>query len=586
LVQILATQTRIACRHPNGDGSLLLGNALEVKSFTPVASSSITKRIIETLVEVNSDYDGIVIEGDGGFGIKRNNVTYKSPDVGAGWSAFRLKGSANNKVIGNVTTTDPAVGLGYYYGYEVTNSQSNLFCCNMANLAYVGMNFAGACNNTLLRQSDYRTNSTNLALTIGATISRQRHHWNRWKGTSTAAQHFTATVIPVPPMTQAGITQAILQSQFIVANPQGTQVFPLAITPNNIDWFTGENDIESFECEDDEICATEVNANKAIPDDDAIGISEGVFTNTPFGENLQWSGGKRILNVVKEQASWLGYSDAFDSYYANLLTSNIRRFDDVEQILAKIDAPNAAQTTALAAIETEVESLYQEQNAKDAQLLLNPNDEVAENRRAEILDLRAQAYDAQEAIEDAITANNAEFIAAVTTANEAIIPSNVIEQNLQKVNRIYLQTLAIGNMELSAAQKMIVTSIANQCPLVGGEGVFKARALFALYAHKQFKDKDICNYFGEGTPPPSSKVQQTNNTFVFPNPANELLNFQVANNQTAYVTIRDISGRIIQSFTFEGQFSISTENYPNGMIFCEITQNNQHLATERVVIQH
>lgn len=73
---------------------------------------------------------------------------------------------------------------------------------------------------------------------------------------------------------------------------------------------------------------------------------------------------------------------------------------------------------------------------------------------------------------------------------------------------------------------------------------------------------------------------------IFPNPASDILNISVANNSPATLIIRDISGRVIESITFTAQTTISTANYFNGMIFCEIWQDNQRISTERIVIQH
>ncbi len=81
-------------------------------------------------------------------------------------------------------------------------------------------------------------------------------------------------------------------------------------------------------------------------------------------------------------------------------------------------------------------------------------------------------------------------------------------------------------------------------------------------------------------------IDNQNIVQIFPNPTNDILNITVANNSPAILIIRDISGRVIESITFTAQTTISTANYFNGMIICEIWQDNQRISTERIVIQH
>ena len=73
---------------------------------------------------------------------------------------------------------------------------------------------------------------------------------------------------------------------------------------------------------------------------------------------------------------------------------------------------------------------------------------------------------------------------------------------------------------------------------------------------------------------------------IYPNPTSDILNISIANNNPATLIIRDISGRVMETATFTAQTTISTANYFNGMIFCEIWQDNQRISTERIVIQH
>jgi hypothetical protein len=81
-------------------------------------------------------------------------------------------------------------------------------------------------------------------------------------------------------------------------------------------------------------------------------------------------------------------------------------------------------------------------------------------------------------------------------------------------------------------------------------------------------------------------IDKQEDVIFFPNPVDEVLNINISNNHPATLIVRDISGRVIETTRFTAQTTISTVDYFNGMIFCEIWQDNKRISTERIVIQH
>jgi hypothetical protein len=209
-------------------------------------------------------------------------------------------------------------------------------------------------------------------------------------------------------------------------------------------------------------------------------------------------------------------------------------------------------------------------------------------RRQVLLGLRYAGLEEQLSIQEDIDRVTLQKVTIAVAMNDAITPSNLFEQNEQVINRIYFQTLAIGNEELTAAQKSIVTTMANQCPLVHGDAVFKARVLFSLFNHARFNDKVLCAITNIPGGEPASKMSSLTNdkAFIYPNPTSDVLNISVPNAKAAKLIIRDISGRILESVEFEGQYIVNTTKYFNGMIFCEVWQDNQRTTIERIVINH
>jgi hypothetical protein len=120
-------------------------------------------------------------------------------------------------------------------------------------------------------------------------------------------------------------------------------------------------------------------------------------------------------------------------------------------------------------------------------------------------------------------ATNSRVLSAegVKAANAAIGTSELIEENEKVVNEIYLSTLAkdIDVFTMGQADQLFV--LANQCPLIGGNAVYRARALYSLINDDQeFDDPALCLAQGitirslEQPPAWSSAL-------IVPNPAND-----------------------------------------------------------------
>lgn len=68
----------------------------------------------------------------------------------------------------------------------------------------------------------------------------------------------------------------------------------------------------------------------------------------------------------------------------------------------------------------------------------------------------------------------------VKTMNAGLGTSELIESNQKQVNDIYLGTVAKDVGIFTPAQATQLFAIANQCPMLGGNAVFRARALYSL----------------------------------------------------------------------------------------------------------
>ena len=106
----------------------------------------------------------------------------------------------------------------------------------------------------------------------------------------------------------------------------------------------------------------------------------------------------------------------------------------------------------------------------------------------------------------------------VANSSAAITTNELIETNEKDVNDVYLATVGKDVDEFTATQTDDLFSIANQCPMVGGNAVFKARSLYSLIdAAQVFDDPLLCLPYGIIVK--SLMEQHTNAVSIVPNPA-------------------------------------------------------------------
>lgn len=112
----------------------------------------------------------------------------------------------------------------------------------------------------------------------------------------------------------------------------------------------------------------------------------------------------------------------------------------------------------------------------------------------------------------ALTADN------IKAANAGLGTSELIETNQKQVNEVYLSTIAKEVKDFTPEQAAELYAIADQCPMMGGNAVYRARALYSLIDEEQvYDDEALCLAHGIIT---KRLMEPTPNTVnVIPNPA-------------------------------------------------------------------
>lgn len=162
-----------------------------------------------------------------------------------------------------------------------------------------------------------------------------------------------------------------------------------------------------------------------------------------------------------------------------------------------------------------------------------------------------------------------------------IIPSGTPERNRIAVMNVYLQTWAHDSMNLDSTQIGILTAIANQAPVSGGIAVYDARAMLFLEVH----DSSALRI----APISPDESQPTALGRVYPNPSSGtfMIDFPLAEGQTACLDLYDISGRMVKSYILVANNPVhqfTTETVPAGLYFYTFRVEGHAILSDRIII--
>lgn len=210
-------------------------------------------------------------------------------------------------------------------------------------------------------------------------------------------------------------------------------------------------------------------------------------------------------------------------------------------------------------------------------LMNEPTDEILQN----FYDEHSETNIAQ--LEQVRVLNEKGAVDSAVEENAAIVDTNLVEYNSKIVNEIYLAATQNDTLYLTPAQISILQSIAYQNPMLGGEAVYRARAMLKIDVEDSFtsfRKRRIENN--------TDKMHGTK-FFVYPVPAEDF--FIVRNygkqNQKVKLMLYDNTGRLIKikETKIYSEISVSTIELPNGVYQLKILSDSPK-EVYRIIVIH
>ncbi|MFN8144876.1 MAG: M43 family zinc metalloprotease [Bacteroidia bacterium] len=167
----------------------------------------------------------------------------------------------------------------------------------------------------------------------------------------------------------------------------------------------------------------------------------------------------------------------------------------------------------------------------------------------------------------------------VRQLNNSLATSEIIEENERQVNEIYLSTIARDEDEFSRDQIDILYRIANQCPLAGGNAVWKARALYSsIDEEAEYDDLNTCLANGISLREIGGE-ELLASTSIYPNPTSgsATLVYSLENEADGRLEIYNSLGKIVATYHLDwkaNQFEFSSLQLRNGVYNYKVISKN------------
>jgi len=573
-----------------------------------VNTVSVTENDITLL---GSNAIGIEINHTNGTSLKliTDNDIYLGPGkIGIEHLASKGTTIAYNSVFSNSTNAIENVGIGIYGGSDayalcnylsssmvcankgllVSQSANNLCLGNAADDWFYNYQYVGTNSGTLFGSNVMDNANHGLCLGIpnigplgGALIGVQEHTGNKWTGSFTgkAAKHY-------------GGAGDRVESKFIInaLDQQHPEYKPSNFLElANDGWFTNDNQNASVIS-----CPNGVGSSnhpRIFPrSEDYLIASNGFEYGDDAGSRI-WTSQRQLYREIAKQEEFSNLPMVYQNFYNNQTETSVGQFEYVERLIDSASLITSSLQQALDSINAISDSFSIELFELLDSLLIEPDSLTR-------LQLQAAIFTYQTEFDTIAIAKNYlqlqiqnALYAALSLAiqqNAEISIDTIYEENQKSVNEIYLNMLLSDNWVLDSSDLQIVNEIASQCALIGGDAVYRARAILNLFNLSSFNDDSICTQalqqYG------SEKIQDLHKIQVFiqPNPSSDIINIQLDYSEAIIenIVIRDGTGKIINRIKNElnsNYLELSIIELNPGIYFLEFEFNNGKLLNKKIV---
>jgi len=543
--------------------------------------------------------------------IQNNTIHYRANATTA-YAGIRLTSANDFKVLNNTLEMDnnannyagiytsgctrPLISCNTVTGsntnYNVNDGQSAIrnnmgdgvsIVCNDVDATTNGILFSGATLNTDLSGNNIRRHKWGLHAGGATVLQDQDRKGNLWYNT------------PEPNGLHAW-------SENLNAGDYPCNYFPEMIMGGNaepvqqlpVNWFLPVNG-PNYRCDDGETnycaqyeklvceaCKTELDAKVANDD----------LENNPYTEETKQILENDLYKKLDNAPIMLANDQELADFYAAMQNTNVAQFKLINDDYLALYDLDASITAYLAANKTQIEGLMDQlklamQQLADETLTPAQRQTIMANANGLQLSVRNLTTLNDQALQLAATSKalNADNVKA---ANNSVGTTELIETNEKQVKEIYLNTVAKEVDSFTSTEAAALLAIANQCPMVGGNAVYRARSLYALIDDDmEYNDASLC--LQHGIIYKSRKPKTITEVSIQPNPTNDAatLLYPFYEDMQGTLIIYDALGKEVQRHRLSQdvvRYEFSTAELKQGAYHYAVSNGADVIGTGKLMI--
>ena len=134
-------------------------------------------------------------------------------------------------------------------------------------------------------------------------------------------------------------------------------------------------------------------------------------------------------------------------------------------------------------------------------------------------------------------------------------------------------------------------TIANQCPITGGQGVYVARSLYETIEPTIYDDESVCQAIGISAKTDMQSTTNSTNFTIVPNPASNTINLTFSQNcyTPSFVLVYNALGQQVAQITIVKGATEVTANLQylsTGIYFVQLQQEGAIPQTQKLTLIH
>jgi hypothetical protein len=470
------------------------------------------------------------------------------------------------------------------FGIKVTDSRSNTIKFNTTDNTFTGIGFEGSCLGTDLNNNGFGTHDIGVIyfdLTYTDPQYLKANYWTQPCSTyQYKAFHTNSDVTP---------NRYTIGANCSLCDPTGCI--------NYLPWFdpiSASTPVTSSPCIKDYSSNFNATVDSIYTITDSL-IATGNLSYPLFDEESQWAESRYLLDKVQNNLLPAGVNQLMDNFYDSIQGTSMDQYNSFSQSTLEILPINPVSQNYTDSLYNIILQTMMEISMTDSLLSSNPNfiDSLLLTEELVLLNSKlgywsAQLSNAKIGLRN-IQENNVSYL---STLNGNLPDTAIYEFNEKTIHTMYLNGPALGHSTFTSQQENLILSIASQCPVAGGPGVYYARGMYALIHDTLFDDKSICLQAGilkSAALAFANKSQPRIQFRVFPNPATKefTVSWDKPVNETGRLTITDLLGTVVLSKDVpleKTALTIDASDFKNGVYLLRVLTTGAQYNPGKLVI--